>query len=529
MAAGLATLMAIFLWQGEPLDRRMTAWNHPGLLDTRDTPYGRITVSSHSGQVSVFTDDALSFETEGTEAELFAHLSALQHANPQRILVLGGGLDGTVRELLRHRPARIDAVELNSVLVTMVRSRLPDTIRNSLSDPAIRLLTSDPRRFLKESGPAYDMILVGMPEPTSGQANRFYTQEFFRECAARLTPAGVIGLRLPTAENFWTPLSIRRTTSIHRALASVFPEVLVLTGTTTVITASAIPLPRSADVLNERLRTREIRTRLISPPYIRYLFTNERRFELDKRLKNTETPMNTDIRPVCYPSAVMIWLARFFPKLALTDFPGFGKEGSAWYLWWLIGLAMPLSFLVGRRRPVWRRALLVTVAGFLGIVFEAVLILAYQAREGVLYQDIGLLLMTFMAGLAAGAWILNEAIRWTGIRHKRARWWGVGLLAGFGILGLATYRYVTGESPGGLLPTASLLAAAGFLVAGILAYAGLYGIRDQKQIIAPLYAADLIGGCLGSLLGSLVLIPFLGLDGTIAGMLLLTAFAVIFV
>jgi spermidine synthase len=190
---------------------------------------------------------------------------------------------------------------------------------------------------------------------------------------------------------------------------------------------------------------------------------------------------------------------------------------------------MPLSFLVGRRRPVWRRALLVTVAGFLGIVFEAVLILAYQAREGVLYQDIGLLLMTFMAGLAAGAWILNEAIRWTGIRHKRARWWGVGLLAGFGILGLATYRYVTGESPGGLLPTASLLAAAGFLVAGILAYAGLYGIRDQKQIIAPLYAADLIGGCLGSLLGSLVLIPFLGLDGTIAGMLLLTAFAVIFV
>ena len=529
MAAGLATLLAIFLWQAEPLDRRMTAWNHPGLLDTRDSPYGRITVVTHTGQVSVFTDDALSFETEGTEAELFAHLSALQHANPQRILVLGGGLDGTVRELLRHRPARIDAVELNSVLMTLVRSRLPDTIRNSLSDPATRLITADPRRFLKESGPAYDLILVGMPEPTSGQANRFYTREFFRECVARLTPAGVIALRLPTAENFWTPQLIHRTASIHRALASVFPEVLVLPGTTTVITASSVPLPRSADVLIERLRTREIRTRLVSPPYIRYLFTNDRRFDLEKRLKNTEIPMNTDIRPVCYPSAVMIWLARFFPKLALTDIPGFGKEGSSRYLWWLIGLAMPLLFLVGRRRPAWRRTLLVTVAGFLGIVFEAVLIFAYQAGEGVLYQDIGLLLMTFMAGLAAGAWILNEAIRWTGIRHRQSRWWGVGLLAGFGVLGLATYRYVTGESLGGLIPTASLLAAAGFLVAGILAYAGLYGIRDQKQVIGPLYAADLIGGCLGSLLGSLVLIPFLGLDGTIAGMLLLTAFAVILV
>ncbi len=194
--------MAILLWQAAPLDRRMTAWNHPGLLDTRDSPYGRITVETHAGQVSVFTDDSLSFETEGTETELFAHLSALQQANPQRILVLGGGLDGTVRELLRHRPARIDAIEMNRVLITMVRSRLPDTIRNSLSDPAVRLITADPRRFLKESGPAYDLILIGMPEPSSGQTNRFYTQEFFRECAARLTPDGVIGLRLPTRRKF---------------------------------------------------------------------------------------------------------------------------------------------------------------------------------------------------------------------------------------------------------------------------------------------------------------------------------------
>ena len=530
LAAGLATLTAIFLWQAEPLDRRMTAWNHPGLLDTRDSPYGRITAVTLSGQISVFIDDALAFETEGAEVEPFAHLSALQHANPQRILILGGGLDGTVRELLRHRPARIDAIELNRVLITMVRHHLPDTIRDSLTDPAVRLITADPRRYLKDSGTVYDLILIGMPEPASGQANRFYTQEFFRECAARLTPDGIIGLRLTAAENFWTPQWMRRTASIHRALASILPEVLVLPGTTTVITASRFPLPRSADILNERFRMRAIQTRLVTPPYIRYLFTNDRRFDLEKQLERTEVPMNTDIRPVCYPSAVMIWLARFFPKLALSDLPDFGREGNRpGYIWWLIGLCLPLLFLVSRLRTAWRRTLLVTVAGFIGIVFEAVLILAYQAGEGVLYQDIGLLLMMFMAGLAVGAWILNEAIRWTGIRHKRSRWWGVGLLAGFGILGIATIRYVTGASPGGLMPTAVLLAASGFLVAGILAYAGLYRIRDQKQVIAPLYAADLIGGSLGSLLGSLVLIPFLGLDGAIKGMLVLAAFSVLLI
>jgi len=383
---------------------------------------------------------------------------------------------------------------------------------------------------LKESSASYDLILIGMPEPSSGQTNRFYTQEFFRECAARLNPGGVIGLRLYTAENFWTPQLTRRTASIHRALASVLPELLVLPGTTTVITASRAPLPRSPDILNERLRTREIHARLITPPYIRYLFTNDRRFDLEKRLRETEVPMNTDIRPVCYPYAVMIWLARFFPGMALTDLPGFGTEAKgSGIIWWLIGLGLPLLFLVSRLRSAWRRTVLVAVAGFIGIVFEAVLILSYQAREGVLYQDIGFLLMAFMAGLALGAWILNEAIRWTGIRHRRTRWWGVGLLAGFCILGIAAARTIAGESPGGLVPTATLLAAAGFLVAGILAYAGLYKIRDQKQVIAPLYAADLLGGCLGSLLGSLVLIPFLGIDATIKGMLVLAALSVLLI
>jgi spermidine synthase len=530
VAAGLATLMTIFLWQAEPLDRWMTAWNHPGLLDTQDSPYGRITVVTRSGQVSVFTDDALSFETEGAEAEVFAHLTALQHPKPHRIIVLGGGLDGTVRELLRHRPAQIDAVELDPALVAMVRRRLPEEIRASLAHPFVHLITADPRRFLKESSVSYDLILIGMPEPSSGQTNRFYTQEFFRECAAHLNPGGVIGLRLHTAENFWTPQLTRRTASIHHALASVFPEVLVLPGTTTVITASRAPLPRSPEILNERLRTRGIHARLTIPPYIRYLFTNDRRFDLEKRLWETAVPINTDIRPVCYPYTVMIWLARFFPKLALTDLPDFGTEAKGLgIIWWLIGLGLPLLFLVSCQRSAWRRTVLVAVAGFIGIVFEAVLILSYQAREGVLYQDIGFLLMAFMAGLAVGAWVLNEAIRWTGIRHKRARWWGVGLLAGFGILGIVVAWYVAGGSPGGLVPTAALLAAAGFLVAGILAYAALYGIRDQKQVIAPLYAADLLGGCLGSLLGSFVLIPFLGLDWTLKGMLLLAAFSVLLI
>jgi len=230
IALTVATLAAVLLWYAGPLDRWMTALNHPGLLDSRDSPYGRVTVRELAGQVSVFIDDALAFETEGPEAELFAHLACLQHPNPKRILVIGGTIDGTLRELLRHGPARIDAVELDRTLIATAQRHLPDEVRASLRNPACHLIMADPRRFLKESSGSYDLILIAMPEPASGRSNRFYTREFFADCAARLRHGGIVAVRLPAAENFWTPAMINRTASIRRALSSIFPETLVLPG-----------------------------------------------------------------------------------------------------------------------------------------------------------------------------------------------------------------------------------------------------------------------------------------------------------
>jgi spermidine synthase len=533
-AAGLAAILIAVLYQAPPLDRRMTAWNHPGLVATTDSPYGRITATAQTGQVSVFTNDALAFESGGTEAELFAHLTALQHPEPRRILLLGGGWDGTLRELLRHRPVRIDSVVFDPASLALLRRHLPADIRASLTDPAVRLTRADPRHFLKNRGFAWDLILVGMPEPSSGETNRFYTREFFAQCAARLHPGGIVALRLPASENIWTPAAARRTASVYHALAAVFHEVLVLPGAMTVITASAAPLPRSPEVLIDRLQERGLQTRLVSPPYIRYLFTNDRFADVERRLKETDVPENTDILPVCYPYTVISWLSRFFPSLTLTDLTGFGADGKGvgkvgWSVMLGLGIGLALLFLGSRLRPAWQRGLLAAVAGFLGIVSESVLILAYQAKEGVLYQEIGLLLAAFMAGLALGAPILRDLILGTGVKKKRARGWGYALLSGFCLLGFVAIGTVTGGAAGGLLMTTVLLAAAGFLVGGLFAYAGLRGVREQKNVIGPLYAADLIGGCLGALCGSLALIPLLGLAGTLAAMILLAALAILLI
>ena len=505
----LSFIWLCLLWPVSAIDRGTTAWNHPDLLESRDSAYGRVTVTGRSGQVAVYENDVLSFETEGTDAAAFVHPAALQHPRPRSVLVLGGGPEGLVAELIKHRPAQITVVDLNPVLVGIVLPWLPPTIRDSLRDRTVRLVYADPRQFLARSG-SCDLVLVGMPEPDSGQANRFYTEEFFRQCARRLNPGGVMALRLRSAENYWSPALRERMLSVHAALSRAFPHVVFLPGTTNVILASATPLPSSPAIPVDRWQERGLTARLVSPPYLRYLYTNDRFSEINLLLRAGDGVPNSDTRPLCYRYTLLLWLSKFFP--ALGNATVHVSTRTILLASGLTCLGLVLLFLLSRLKEGLRRGLLVFTAAFIGMVQETILILYYQVKQGVLYRDIGLLLMAFMAGLALGAFLVNHWLVRGGSRAKR--WRGPSILAGFLLLTAGIAALVGVSIPLGLTGAALLLGASGFFVAAVFAYASIHGVRDQGHVIAPLYGADLFGGCLASLLAGLVLVPLLGLNIT---------------
>jgi spermidine synthase len=507
------------------LDRFLTAWNHPQLLVTRDSPYGRITVTETAGQFSVFENDALAFESEGTSAEEFAHLAALQRATPGSVLVLGGGVEGLVVELLRHRPDRIDYVELDRTLLDVLTAHLPEEIAESLEAGPTRVAVADPRRFLHD-GRNYDLILVGMPDPESGRTNRYYTREFFELCAEHLTSDGVLALRLRGAENLWTPQQTRRAASIHRALRAVFADVVVLPGTTNTILASPSTLLRDPSVLSERLTDRGVESGLVIPAYVDYLYTNDRFFEISELLDTADAPVNTDSRPVCYQLTQLIWLSKFFPVLALLEMPELTVRAvAARAPFWIALIAGGGALLWLRRRPAVRRALLAGVAGFAGMVLESALILDYQTASGVLFQDLGLLLTMFMGGLAVGAAVVD---RWVG-SGQATRVMGASLMIALAALSLllsVALRLGAGE---GLVMASVMLLACGFFVAALFAYASLHERPDQRATISPLYASDLLGGCLGSLAAALLLIPAAGLAGSASWVAVVAALALLLI
>ena len=510
-AAGLLLALALLV-TAPALDRGMTRWSHPDLIATRDTPYGRVTVTGTLGQVVVFENDALAYESQSTAAEEFVQLAAIQRDTVNRVLVLGGAAQGLVPEILRHRPARVDDVELDARLLALVAPRLPGPQRRALADPRVHVAFADPRRFL-DRAPAYDLILIGLPEPESGRTNRYYTREFFAACAAHLAPGGVLALRLRSAENLWTPVLARRTASIHRALREVFPGTTVLPGTTNLLFASRAPLVRDPAVLGGRLRARDPGARLVTPAYVRYLYTNDRFAEIERQLADSPARANRDARPVCYQTTMMLWLARFFPGLARLDLPDASAAALARSPWaWAAAAVLGLAFLLARRRATPRRALLAAAAGCAGMLLESALLLDYQTRSGVLYQDLGVLLMAFMGGLALGAWALERLMRRTG----RGRIAGALTFAAFALLGLACAALLRAGAGGGLAGSSALLFACGFLVAAAFAYAVLRGAPDGGAVIGPVYAADLLGGCAGALVAGLVAIPMLGLPATAA-------------
>jgi spermidine synthase len=438
-------------------------------------------------------------------------VAALEHPDPERILILGGGAAGLIGEAIRQRPLVLDGVELDSVLQAMLVGHLPADLRAPLSAPGVRQFAADPRRFVATTRDRYDLVLLGMPEPSSGQANRYYTREFFAECAAALDPAGVLALRLPAAENLWAPALTRRMASIDAALREVFPHALWLPGTTSVVLASRAPLTRDADTLAARLARRGLRGRLVTPAYLRYLVTNDRVAEIAARLAAARVPANRDARPVCYQYTLVLWLARFYPAVAWAAAPRLPAGAG----WWLAAAGALLAGLVrlgtrGPRRSALRRALVVGLAGGIGMVAESLLLLAYQARHGVLYQDLGVLLMAYMAGLAVGAatadW-LRRRPRVVGAVSPRVL---LAVLAGLATgLGLAL---AVGADLG--LPSAGYwLFAFGALTAAVFARLSAEA-ADQAAAAGPLYGADLAGGCAGALAAGLLLIPLAGFVGT---------------
>lgn len=124
--------------------------------------------------------------------EMIAHPALSLLPDPRRVLVIGGGDGGTVREILRHPGIEhVDLVEIDQMVIDVSRKYFPE-IASALDDPRLTINVKDGAEFVQRADDGfYDLVIVDSTDPV-GFAEALFGEDFYRDCHRILTSDGIL-------------------------------------------------------------------------------------------------------------------------------------------------------------------------------------------------------------------------------------------------------------------------------------------------------------------------------------------------
>jgi len=123
--------------------------------------------------------------------EMITHVPMAVHPDVRRVLVIGGGDGGTVRELTRYEGIeRIDLVEIDEEVVEVCKKYLPKTAC-ALDDERVHFYFEDGLKYIRHCEDMYDLIVVDSTDPF-GPGEGLFTKEFYGSCYNALHCDGIM-------------------------------------------------------------------------------------------------------------------------------------------------------------------------------------------------------------------------------------------------------------------------------------------------------------------------------------------------
>jgi spermidine synthase len=587
-AMALAVVLAAVL-AGDRLNRRLVErrWRTvaPGyeLMAETESKYQNLALGRRAGQFTLYCDGQVSadFPDPYTFVPL-AHFWLCQHPAPRRALVLGGGAEGLLSEILRHPVEHIDYVEPDPRQIELLKPYLLPADLQALADPRVSVHHVDGRHYVKTQRNRFDLVIARLPEPTSALRARFYTDEFYGELRRAMTDSAVLCLTASAAPTELAATSREYLASIRATLERHFPHLIIGWGDPAQVLAATQAGLVTADPaeLTRRYTGRQVRSEMFDPAWFQGATDWLDPAKLARRSSDLDQAQNvqisTDLRPVVYVQRLTLWEASTGGGIG----PGRSHAGvlqrlrSVRLSWLSAGLAgvgvliLVVSRLRHPERQGWASGavtLSVGTTGFVTMALSIVWLFAFQNLYGYVYQRIGWIVALFMAGLVIGsAWGTRsvrgperqnperERRKGTGPRGKgpvplpTPEGWGtprvwrrlvlvdvlLALLAAAVPLvlpalaalqaGPGTFMLVE-WSVSLLVVLTGLLGGAAFPLAGRLqlAVTGRTGAA-----VGSVVGADHAGACLGALLCGILLVPVFGTAAAaflLAGMKLISA------
>ena len=535
----LIGFLMILALQGEKWEMISRGWGWKGyrLIASEDTPYGNLTAVSAEGQMSFYENGLWMFTyPDLLTAEESVHFALLEHPEPHRILLIGGGISSSLAQVLKHPSVSwVDYVELDPRVIEMGRRMLPREAVKALDDSRVHLIHTDGRKYIKTTESLYDVVIVNLPDPMTAQLNRFYTVDFFQEVRRITIPGGIFSLSITSSENIIGVTLAQLLNSLYRSMAVAYQDILVLPGATAHFFGSmeAGILVSDPQVLVNRIRQRNLGLKYVRDYYLLFNLSRDRLAYFQGILEAAEgTRINRDLTPSCYFYDIIHWSAQYTPRLKKI-FLFIGRIQLRWYIL-MVAILTALFFGLARRKAQ-EKALKPTllyacfVTGYSEMTLNVLLILVFQILYGYVYYKIAILITAYMIGLILGTWHITPFVE----RTRKPLRILMSIQGGLAIYAIALLGIIILFHNAPPLSRTSSIMEVGFplltLVAGYLGGLhfplanGIYlaGGKEVGKVASLVYGMDLVGSSVGALSAGIIFLPVLGITDTLY---LITAF-----
>ncbi len=173
---------ALSLELSEKLYEEQTDWQKLEIYQT--TGFGRLMLLD--GCIMLTSRDNFIYH------EMMTHPVLAEHPAPERVLIIGGGDCGCLREVLKHTAVKhVHQVDLDESVTRASEKYFPELCESNV-DPRAELIFGDGVAFIEQAtAGSYDIIIVDSVDPV-GQAARLYSEEFYRACHEGLAEHGIL-------------------------------------------------------------------------------------------------------------------------------------------------------------------------------------------------------------------------------------------------------------------------------------------------------------------------------------------------
>jgi spermidine synthase len=456
-------------------------FNNQTILETKESYYGNVTVTSVKSQINFYQNNLFIFSTgDVIRKEEDVNYAMFQRVDATKVLIAGGGITGTTTEVLKYPSVNyVDYVEINPDLIALGRK-----YTDNLNDNRIKVFNSDPSVYIKKTKEKYDVVLSNTPPPSNAGLNRYYTVDYFKLVKQVLNNNGILSCRLPYSENYQSKDELELQESVYNGLKANFKNVIVVPGKMLYFLASDSLLDYNYEA---KFKLTDIVNKYVNGNYIKDMLL---RFRADRIIAsyNNDKIINKDFKPVVYFSYLKHWL-NFF-NLNINIFPG-------------LIVFLIIFFLIYLNADTTS----VFISGFTSSATEVILIIAFQIISGNIYLLIGFIVTFFMTGLALGS-LKTKSDDNVDIKTRFLK---IQFSSGMVILIITVTLVLLKSFKGGEF-VAVIFYMFTFIIAFLTGMQYTAGVQSKgKNIVSSVYSSDMIGAAAGSLLAVIYIVPKFGL------------------